>query len=534
MKPNNLIKISLVLILVVAFILRFYKLDQNPPSLSWDETAVGYNAFTIASNLRDEWGKTLPVAFTSFRDDKQPIYVYTSALSVKLLGLSEFSTRLPAALFGVFNCLLLFLLIRLMFKNNLVALFATFFLAISPFNLQFSRQLYEANFTLFYFFLGMILFYKSLDSKKSLFLILSFLSFGIDLLAYHSAKIVTPSVILILMFLYWRDLMKFKKSLYSGLGIFALFIVLILTNTQLNGSARIGQTNIQIDQISQMSWYKSTQNVLLGKVQFIGAQYLSHFSPQFLFESGDSEPRHSTQAVGEFYKIDAILFIAGLLTLIYLRNKSSLVLLSWILIAPIPASLVLGAPHAHRALFMMGSLNTLAALGLVQIITLLKNKKLKILTTSLIVFFLLVSLKIYLNDYYNIYPQKYAIEWQYGMKQIVQFFQNNHQYSKIYMTDERHQPYIFFLYYLHYPVDSFQKSAVYNSSNSKDYNLVTSFDKYNFGNWDPIESKPDQGVAYVITPSQYDGLRYKAMLPPRSIIYFPNSKEVAFYIVSVN
>ncbi len=75
------IKWVLVLIVILAFALRVYKVDSVPPSLTWDETAVGYNGFTIANYGRDEYGKRFPLYFRSFADDKHPIHVYFTAIS---------------------------------------------------------------------------------------------------------------------------------------------------------------------------------------------------------------------------------------------------------------------------------------------------------------------------------------------------------------------------------------------------------------------------------------------------------------------
>src|SRR3989344_8321034 len=103
MNTKNNFKIAwIVLAVIVVFstALRFYKLDQIPPSLSWDEAAVGYNAYTIANWGKDKWGKSFPLVFKSFEDDKHPVHIYITAFWVKLLGSSDFVTRFPAALFG--------------------------------------------------------------------------------------------------------------------------------------------------------------------------------------------------------------------------------------------------------------------------------------------------------------------------------------------------------------------------------------------------------------------------------------------------
>ena len=110
------VRIFLLIIILLSAVLRFYKLDQIPPSISWDEAAVGYNGYTIANWGVDEWGKVFPPVFKSFEDDKHPVHVYLTALSVRFLGLSEFSTRFPSALFGVLNVLVIFYLAKIYTK----------------------------------------------------------------------------------------------------------------------------------------------------------------------------------------------------------------------------------------------------------------------------------------------------------------------------------------------------------------------------------------------------------------------------------
>lgn len=94
-------KILLVVVVFLAFVLRFYQLGSNPPSLYWDEASLGYNAFSIATTLRDEHGEFLPLTrFIAFGDYKAPGYIYAAAAAVKLFGLSELTVRLSSALAG--------------------------------------------------------------------------------------------------------------------------------------------------------------------------------------------------------------------------------------------------------------------------------------------------------------------------------------------------------------------------------------------------------------------------------------------------
>jgi 4-amino-4-deoxy-L-arabinose transferase-like glycosyltransferase len=354
MKSKYLVFLVLIVIIIGASFLRLYKLTEVPPSISWDEAAVGYNAWTIGNYGKDEWGQSFPITFTSFKDDKHPVHVYITALFVKLLGPSDFSIRLPAAIFGILNVFLLFYLGNLLFKSKLLGLIAAFLLAVSPYAIQFSRFNHELSFTIFFFLLGLCLFYKGLE-KKNYLIVLSYLSFGIDLLAYQSAEIVVPPLIFMISLLYFKDLWKTKRYFIAGLAIFLFVVVLILTNLKLLGVARASQTAFSKEQVQKTYLYKQTKNDLLGRANIVVNQYKDHFSPKFLFISGGENPRFSTQTIGEFYKIEALFLIIGLLVLVFKRSKVTLIILAWALLAPLPSSLAQESPHASRAMFMIFS-----------------------------------------------------------------------------------------------------------------------------------------------------------------------------------
>jgi hypothetical protein len=49
---------------------------NNPPGFFRDEAAIAYNAHTIATEGRDEYGARFPLYFSSFLDYKSPLFVY--------------------------------------------------------------------------------------------------------------------------------------------------------------------------------------------------------------------------------------------------------------------------------------------------------------------------------------------------------------------------------------------------------------------------------------------------------------------------
>src|SRR3990167_1719234 len=112
MLKNNL---ALLAIVILAAVLRFWQLGQNPPSLDWDEAAHGYNAYSILKTGRDEYGYKFPLYFRSFDDYKPPIYTYLVVPSIAIFGLNDFAVRFPSALIGVFAIMFTYFLVKELF-----------------------------------------------------------------------------------------------------------------------------------------------------------------------------------------------------------------------------------------------------------------------------------------------------------------------------------------------------------------------------------------------------------------------------------
>lgn len=529
MKGKRMELVMLGLVLFLALVLRVYRLDQIPPSLNWDEVAAGYNAYTIANFLRDESGVTLPLVFRSFLDDKHPVHIYTTALVVRVIGVSDFNVRLPAALAGVGVVLAIYLLGKIWFGTR-VGLLSALFLAVSPYNIHFSRGLWETNFALFFYIFGLYLFFRGLKDR-SMALVWGAVSFGLGSLSYHSSKVVVPATIVLLVVLYLPSLVKMKWKFIISLVIVGIFVGVFFLEPRLLGLARAEQNKFSDDLMQSTPLYKATNNQMLGWANVVYINYLKHFTWDYLVERGDLSPRNGTRVFGQFYLPEVLMAIAGLVIVVLRRSRVSLVILAWLLLSPLPSSVSAGAPSATRALFMMGVVQLLAAVGVEKIVSFVKYKKVVALALSVVVIVWGFLLYNYLSYYYTKYSSESAIDFQYGMKQIVEFVGGSPQYYLVYMTAERSQPYIFFLNYLKYPLPDFLRGAQYNLGKSRSYNLVSGFDKYNFGSWDIVGSPPDIYKLYILTPSEYDGLSRKREFEVVKLVKYPDGSD-AYFLVS--
>jgi 4-amino-4-deoxy-L-arabinose transferase-like glycosyltransferase len=523
--------IVLTLIVSLAAFLRFYKLDQVPPSLNWDEIAAGYNAYTIANWGADEYGNKFPIVFKSFGDDKHPVHIYLTAVVVKIFGLSDYSTRASSAFMGVLGVVAIYFLAKKLLKSEIAGLFSALFLAVSPYHLQFSRGLWEANFALDFFLAGLAAFYFGLD-KKNWLLTLSFVFFGLSFFSYHSALVVVPPMVFLICLTNIKKLILSKKFFVAGLLVTIVFGALVIKEPKILGFARIKQTQFSREDVQATSIYKKTGIPLFGTAQMALGNYRKYFTYSYLFKTGDIGPRQSVKIIGEFYKIDLLLGALGLIALLLTRNwQAFIIIFSWLALSPIPGALSSSDPSANRGIFMIGPVILLSAGGASWILKIIKRKYLQVVAGVLIVVFLAYETGNYLRYYYISYSKNDAIEWQYGMKQIVDYLKRNPDYVKVYMDKIRQQPYIFFLYYFKIPLPDLLKTVKYDESESKSYNTVLSFNKYQFGGWNIIDSYPSYKILYVITPSYYGGLKYLQQFNLNELIKYPNGSD-AFYIVS--
>ena len=519
-----------ILIFFVALFLRVYKLDKVPASLNWDEVAAGYNAFTIANWGKDEYGNKFPVVFTSFRDDKHPVHIYITAVFVKFFGLSDFVTRLPSAIVGTLTVLLMILLGEIIFKNKIVGLFSGLFLALSPYHLQFSRGLWESNFALFFYILALVLFYLGLSKKKWL-LPLSFFSFGISFFAYHSSKVLVPPTILLLIVLEYKKFVSDKKYLAISVLVILFFTIFTIFNPRILGLARVAQTKFSDELVKQTFVYKKTGNKLLSDGEIILTNYVKYFDPTYLFVKGDQGPRNSVKVIGEFYVIEGLLLIPGLFALIKYRSRKLLILFCWFFLAPLPGAVSGLDVNANRGIFMLGPIELVAGAGAVLLLEILQKKWWKIAVVATILIVLSIEFTRYIKYYYQVYVIKDSIEWQYGMKDSVLYAQKHPEFNAIYVDKIRQQPYIFFLFYLKEPLPELLKTVKYDQTEASSYNTVSSFGRYNFGNWYTVDSIPSPDILYILTPSYHSGLRYLSSFTTQKLVKYPDGSD-AFYLVS--
>ncbi|MDP3918070.1 MAG: glycosyltransferase family 39 protein, partial [Candidatus Woesebacteria bacterium] len=454
-------KFILILIVALSFFLRIYKITSIPPSLNWDETSIGYNAYSIMLTGRDEWGEFMPLHFKSFGEYKLPTQIYASIPGIYFFGLNELGVRITPVIYGTLTVLLLYFLTRELFKKKSISLISSFLLAVSPWHIQLTRGSFESSFSLFWFLLALWFLIKGLKNSK--WLVFSMIPFAVSVYTYNTARVFTPLFLFAIVILYRQYFYRIKGwFLLSGVVFVILTALIVPFVLSGDAAARYKLVSItddkglvpRIEERRNLSKLppiltKLIHNRYTYNTYYFSKNYLAHFTPDFLFINGAGHRQHHVQGVGELYLIQAPFLLFGLYLLLKRKDKSLRILLPWLLLAFVPVSMTNDSiPNALRTLIAVPVYQIFTAVGIYEFIKLKKHTKI-ILALSTILF--IINFGIYLNNYFVKYPILYSRDWQYGNKQVVDYIKNNQdKYDLIVYTRSYGEPHIFTLFNLKY------------------------------------------------------------------------------------
>ncbi len=488
-KKFNILLFSLIFF--IAVFLRFYQLNNIPPSLNWDEVSIGYNAYSISQTGRDEWGQFLPLSFRAFGDYKLPFYIYLDVPFVAFFGLNELAVRLPSLLSGIGIVILTFLILKELTKSVSLALWGMFMSATMPWLVTFSRIALEANLALF---LTMVSFYLFLQSlKKKNFLPLSVLFLGLAAFTYNSSRVlILPFSLLGAIFLF--KVLK-KKDFFVSLIVLLGFIgvtffqaltvdsgaryrwITILDEGAITEINQLRGSSILPSPLGQLVYNKATYFIVEAS-----KNYITHFDPNFLFLKGGSNFQFSVPGTGQIYSVLFPLILLGIWKMAKERKKWQLLILGWMLIAPIPGAITRDAPHALRTIFLTIPLIFFAVMGIKWIRDHL-SLRVFIPLAIITVLILIGNTYIFWQNYSGDYRKNYSWSWQYGYKQAMEFVKNNqHSYDRIVFTKKYGEPHEFLLFYLKYDPDKYQTDESLIRYKQSDWFWVDKFDKFEFIN----------------------------------------------------
>ena len=487
------------LLLATSLLLRGWGLPAVPPELFGDELDVGYQAYSLLTTGRDLYGQPLPLYLHSLSEWRLPLIVYHTVPSVALLGLTEAAVRLPEVIMGALASLIVFALTYQLIRSKSIAFTAAILVVVLPWHFLYSRMagfgvVTQANFIM----LASLLYLRRRQVLSAVF-------FGLALYTYGTSLVFIP--------LWLVTLWLIRRRPISRVVVLTLILAAPLIWFTLKGPAAT-----RFSQLSVFSASEVMEDITTSRARHPGAvgrlfynrpvvfsrllvrNYLTAFSPEFLFLRGDPVQRHSLQIVGGLYPWLAPFLILGILVLISRRRP---LLLLWLLLAPLPSVLTLdGGYHATRLFLMVSPLVIIASVGLQAAFAKLSKITLGRLSLAAVGLLALYSLARVGFYYFSDYPILSWRWWQIGYRDTFQQLSHlDSSYSRVFINNTYEPSLIRFLFWTRYPPSKFHRFFTLDQPTD---GIITGYDgfsledKYFFGQFSPVS--PDSGITRSYLP----------------------------------
>lgn len=342
-------RLTLVLLVIAAVALwtHVYRLRSMPMGFYADETSISYNAYLIAETGHDEYGVKLPLYTRSFNDYKNPVYIYLSALLIKLFGYGFWMVRLPSVLCWIAGTCLLYAVARRLWPAPALRPYVLLALAFTPSFFCLSRIAFEV--IALYPVLALFLFAvlrafepEQAEERTLLWAAAAGLAIGLSTYVYTTFRLLAPLHCLLLLGCYAHR--RYLARL-AVLGAVALVTVIPF-------GLYLGANPEHITSRYQRVGYIHKPLPLLEKLQIFVQNYRTYFGADYLIRAGDPNLRHHTGFGGELLWPTLLGAALGLVALAAPKrvraSRFHWLLLGGLVLSPVAAALTNDARHSLR------------------------------------------------------------------------------------------------------------------------------------------------------------------------------------------
>ncbi len=377
----------LLLIFIFTFLSRFLLLDKFPIGITHDEL----NYVIAAESLY--WTKnfapgTAPAVFstdmTNFSVTIAEVPASILAFFIGPLDTSLFTSRIIGAILNSSIVLAMYLLVKRLTKNNLIALLTSLVLAINPWSFLMGRTIFETNFFVAFFLWGsvVLLSQKGLKILRALpFFILGFFSYTGGQIAFY---LFTGIILLYHYFTLPRQQIAPYAIFFVTMTIILAGYVYVVLNNQ-SFASRGGEIYTpqavaqEVDKERQVAVQNSVNPIFINKITLYLSgfldKYLNAYSVNNLFLRGELRAAFSYQKHGTFYFLDFLFIVIGISFLFSKYRKVwALVLLIIAATAVTSGISFVEYSYSQRSGLMFPFITILIGAGLGYILTIFKNK----------------------------------------------------------------------------------------------------------------------------------------------------------------
>lgn len=350
--------VSAAAIMLLAALLRFPNLGDNPPGFWQDEASTGLDAWLLWNTGRDRAGELLPLIARSFGDYPLAGYRYLTAPVVGLFGPTIGNERLVAAIFGTL-CVAAAGVIAWIEVDWRAGLGTLISAALCPTWLHFSRYGSEAILLPASLAIGWAAIAFARRTATWWTIWAGAASLGFALYTYHAVKLFMPLWMIGFLWLQWpfiRDLWTHGRKKHV-IGPALLFTAIVLPSVILafsDGGLARGRT--------VLAWYHFETDKV---PRIIASNFLSYFDPGMLFIRGGPAAAQQIPGLGMWNAMDLVPMIVAFFVMVRTPalRRFSIFVAYWFLIGPLPGGVTYESHNMGRAIAWLPAPQIISGLG---------------------------------------------------------------------------------------------------------------------------------------------------------------------------
>ncbi len=325
------------------------RLSSVPIYLMHDEVNYALQAHAIAQSGRDTNGRFMPVYFseTGFEAGRDALPIYAMAATLLVLPLSEGAVRLPVALVGVLNVLLMWALARRLFSSDRLGVLAALLLALTPGHFVNARLALGILFPLPFVIVWLICAERFVTRPSRGASVSAGLALGLGVYSYLAALLMMPAYLAISLATAWREWRR-PPAWLLVLGFCAALLPLVAWHWYYpERLAGLLAAYRPLGEASAPS--PGVLEIFRGRLTVAW----SFFSPDLWFIGGPGKGTNSTRMAGLFPVAFAVLLPLGVYATWRGRmGRLGPLLLAGFATAPL-ATVVSGQLEVYRILFVL-------------------------------------------------------------------------------------------------------------------------------------------------------------------------------------
>ena len=340
LSPDRLLALGALLLVALVFLNVSH---TNPPGFNRDEAAIAYNAYTLESSGKDEYGARFPLFIRSFGDYKSPLYVYLLAGVFRVTGPSAHVARFFSAVLGLAAVLVLAVVAYLVSRRLVLSVAVALLAGLSPYLFEVSRLVFEVALEplLIALFL-LVLRLASTQRWRTRESVLLALLLAAMVYTYQAGRVFGVLFAVGVTLLYgrgrWRRVGEMWAVLVAALIPFAVY-----------WEVHPGALSERYDTVTWIHGIPWWQVVIRYP-----RHYLENINLWNWAAHGDSVTRHHVPGAGSLFFVEVLLALAGVVIVLSRRRGDPWYrfLLYALLVSPIAASLTIGATQSLRLIVL--------------------------------------------------------------------------------------------------------------------------------------------------------------------------------------